>query len=468
MRKQDRRGQARERCRRALERLRRDPVAFARAVLGLEPWHMQEEVLRALASRRRVAVAGGHAVGKDHVAAAAMLWFLCTRERSVVLSTAPTARQVRMLLWGELRRQWASSRIPLGGRLSATSLVLGPGWYALGFSTDAAERFQGFHARSMLVVIDEAAGVERGIHEAADTVLTGEESSLLLIGNPTSREGRFFEAFADPSFATLRIPCTAHPNVVSGENLIPGAVTREWVEHVRRAYGEESAFWRSRVLAEFPSDDSAALLERSWIERALSTSIQAGSERSIGVDVARFGNDSTVICAAQGGEVLRLYSARRRDLYEVARMVDDEIRALEVDPARVFVDDTGLGGGVTDILRSRGYAVRPERFGARASRPESFANRRSELFWGLRRLFEAGLVGLARVASSRDGKILAEQLSLLRVLYTPDGRIVCAGSPGELASPSTSPDHADALALALAPAGPAGAEPGRSGIWLGG
>lgn len=435
---------------RALWRLRCNPALFARAVLGVEPWARQEEILKAIGSHSRVAVAGGHAVGKDHVAAAAMLWFLYTRRRSIVLSTAPTERQVKMLLWGELRRQWASSRLPLGGELSATRLQLASDWYALGFSTDSPERFQGFHAPSVLVVIDEASGVDSEIFEAADSVLAGAESKLLLLGNPTARAGRFFEAFSDPSFRTVRIGCLEHPNVVSGKNVIPGAVTREWVEFVRRTYGEESAFWRSRVLAEFPTDDSAALLERSWIEKALARARGAEGERSIGVDVARFGADYTVICGVEGGTVLRLISARGRDLCEVARMVEEEQRSLRADPARVLIDDTGLGGGLTDMLRHRGYAIRPERFGARARAPDRFANRRSELLWNLRKLFEEGLVGLAPVAGTRDGRILAEQLALLRASYSPDGRIICSGEPGQLAAPSTSPDHAVALALALA------------------
>ena len=435
---------------REMQKLRENPVLFARKILGVRLWRRQEEVLGLIASHARVAVAGGHGVGKDYVAAVAMLWFLCTRQCSVVLSTAPTSRQVKHLLWGEVRRLHTGARMRLGGTLLDAELKRGPKWYALGFSTDEADRFQGFHAPSLLVVIDEAAGVARRIHEAADGVLTGADSHLLLIGNPTSREGRFHEAFRDPTFVTLRIPCHEHPNVTEGREAVPGAVTGEWIEMVRASYGEESAYFRSRVLAEFPTEDADSLLDAEWIERALAKTEGARGERTLGVDIARFGNDSTVICAAEGGTIIELVSFRKLDLVSVADEIERRIQRHGIDPARCSLDDTGLGGGVTDVLRSRGLAVRGVQLGSRARRPERFANVSAEMFWNLRSLFEAGAVALGRVAASRDGKILAEQLLSLAVEYASDGRMRVIGDPGHMAAPSTSPDHVDALALGLA------------------
>ncbi len=436
---------------------RSDPARFARRMLGVRLWSRQEEILRLVAENPRVAVAGGHGVGKDYIAAVAMLWFLFTRPGSIVLSTAPTWRQVKHLLWGEIRRLHARAPTRLGGEVLDTELKLGPRWYALGFSTDEADRFQGFHAPSLLVVIDEAAGVAREIHEAADGVLSGSDAHLLLVGNPTSRGGRFHEAYSDPTFATLRIPCFEHPNVREGRPVIPGAVTGDWIEMVRASYGEDSAYFRSRVMAEFPTEEADSLLKSEWIERALARNglaVQVNTEgvkgeRTLGADIARFGNDSTVICVADGGQVCELVSFRKLDLVRVADEIERRLRSHGIDPARSSLDDTGLGGGVTDILRSRGLAVRGVQFGSRARRRDRFANVSAEMFWNLRRMFEAGGIALGRVAGSRDGKILAEQLGLLAVEYASDGRSRVAGDPGHLAAPSTSPDHADALALCL-------------------
>ena len=466
----------------AFARLRADPVAFAHEVLGLEPWGMQCEVLTSLAAHPRVAVAGAHGVGKDHVAATAVLHFLFTRPRSIVLTTAPTDRQVKSLLWGEIRRQWAGARVTMGGTFGAARLDLAPGWYAFGFSTNETDRFQGFHAPAMLIVIDEAAGVSREIFEAADACLAGDEARLLLLGNPTSRTGRFFEAFADDSFARLRIPATAHPNVTGEGARIAGAVTSEWIDRMRASYGETSSYYRSRVLAEFPKQDSEGLLAHEWIEGAFALENGAPGELAIGADIARFGNDSTVVVVAEGGTVRSVISARHRGLVDVADIVESAVMRYRVAPERVSVDDTGLGGGVTDILRDRGFAVRGVQFGARSRNPKRYRNVKAELHWRVRSLLERGGLALARVAGARDGVILREQLGLLRVEYSGDGRIRVSGDPGPAAAPSTSPDHVDALALAMAPLGPLPPEgdlnPGpaptdsatllrRSGVWWG-
>jgi hypothetical protein len=467
---------------RYLAGFRSDPVRFARSILRVEPWEMQREVLARLSEHPRVAVAGAHGVGKDHVAATAVLHFLYTRPRSVVLTTAPTERQVKSLLWGEIRRQWACARVPLGGTFSAARLDLKEGGYAFGFSTNETERFQGFHAPAMLIVIDEAAGVSREIFEAADACLAGDEARLLLLGNPTRRSGRFFEAFSDPAFSCLRIPATEHPNVTGSGPRIPGAVTREWIDRVCALYGETSMWYRSRVLAEFPEQDSEGLMAPEWIERAFALETGAPGPVAIGADVARFGNDSTVVVVAEGGTVREIVSARKRALVVVADIVESAIRRHRVSPEHVHIDDTGLGGGVTDILRDRDLAVRGIQFGARARAAGNFRNVKAELHWRVRSLLEHGGLALARVAGSRDGVILREQLGLLRVEYSDDGRVKVTGDPGHAAAPSTSPDHADALALAMAalgplpPAGdftqdPASTDPAtlrrRSGMWLG-
>ncbi len=400
--------------------LRGDPVGFARAVLGVKPWEMQVEVLRRLAEHPRVAVAGAHGVGKDHVAATAVLHFLYTRPESIVLTTAPTGRQVESLLWGEIKRQWSRARVDMGGHFREARLDLGPRWYAFGFSTNETERFQGFHAPAMLVVIDEAAGVSREIFEAVDTCLAGDETRLLLLGNPTRRSGRFYEAFADPSFSCLRIPATRHPNVTGSERRIPGAVTRKWIEHVRASYGEQSSWYRSRVLAEFPGQDSEALIAPEWIERAFASPRGAPGPISIGADIARFGNDSTVVVVAEGGTVREVVSARRRDLVGVAGIIEAALRRHAVAPEQVHIDDTGLGGGVTDILRHQGLAVRGVQFGSRARAAKRFRNVKAELHWRVRTLLEEAALGLAGVAGTPDGVILQEQLGLLRADFSED------------------------------------------------
>ncbi|HHW15378.1 MAG TPA: hypothetical protein GXX28_10680, partial [Firmicutes bacterium] len=152
----------RERAREAVRRFRRDPVWFVRSVLGAEPWAKQAEILEAVRDHPRVAVRSCHGVGKSFTAGQVILWFLYSFMPSIVLSTAPTWRQVEKLVWKEVRASYRRARVPLGGNLLPKRpeiQIVQDQWYAVGLSTNYPDRFQGFHEENILVVVDEAAGV---------------------------------------------------------------------------------------------------------------------------------------------------------------------------------------------------------------------------------------------------------------------------------------------------------------------
>ena len=140
-----------------------DPAGFARQVLGSTWWKAQEEIARLLAESRRVAVKAANGVGKTYLAADLVLWFLYCHRPSIVLTTAPTWRQVESLLWEEIRKRHRTvnaraemdpSLPALEGSLLQTRLKIAEGHFALGLSTDEPVRFQGFHAEDLLVVLD--------------------------------------------------------------------------------------------------------------------------------------------------------------------------------------------------------------------------------------------------------------------------------------------------------------------------
>lgn len=103
------------------------------------PVRFAEEVLEALSDHRRVAVKSGNGLGKGFSAAVAILWFLCCNDPSVVLSTAPTFRQVRHVLWREVHRLYRRARYSPGGKLLETRLELSDRRFALGLSADSGE-----------------------------------------------------------------------------------------------------------------------------------------------------------------------------------------------------------------------------------------------------------------------------------------------------------------------------------------
>ena len=136
------------------ESMRICPVGFAHEALGVQLWNKQQEVLNAVRDHRRVAVKAGNGLGKGFTAATAVLWFLCTHHPAIVLTTAPTARQVRHVLWREIRRLHRGAHQPIGGRMLSTRFEAADDRFALGLSTDDVDQFQGFHSPNMLIVVD--------------------------------------------------------------------------------------------------------------------------------------------------------------------------------------------------------------------------------------------------------------------------------------------------------------------------
>lgn len=452
----------------------RDPVLFGWSALGGDqPWSAQAEVLRALRAEPRVAVRSGHGVGKTWLAARAALWFLYSHPHSIVLTTAPTHRQVRSVLWAEIRRQHRTAKKKLSGTLTDTRLALDDDWFALGLSTDEPERFQGYHSKHLLLIMDEAPGVPVEIFEAARGVLTGEHSRVLLIGNPTTPSGPFYDAFRSPEWRGLHIPCTACPNVVEGRVIHPRLVTADWVEAQAREWGRGSPAFKSRVMGEFPEESESRLVPLAWAEAATErggrqaqfgkgvrppTATDKGSDPfpgdpstlRMGVDVARYGADRTAIVVADDAAVREVRAWSGLSTMETAGRVLEAARQWGIPAERIAVDDTGVGGGVTDRLREQGWnVVAVQAAGAPESR--HFANRRSELFWRLREALnperDSPIALPERCAS------LVEELTAIGYAFNSQGRIIVEAKDTIRSRLGRSPDLGDALALTFAMAG---------------
>lgn len=449
--------------RRRMAAYRRRPEAFAEEVLGSRWWEAQAEVARTVAAHRRTVVKSANGVGKTYLAADLALWFLYTHRPSVVLTTAPTWRQVRYLLWEEIRRRFRGARVPLPGMLRLTQLTVGEGWFALGLATDEGVRFQGFHAENLLILMDEASGIPEEIWEAVEGVAVGRNNRILAIGNPLSPSGRFYRLFRAASRWQRRtISALEHPNVRGRGRQIPGAVTAEaiservaeWCEPVERkeVYSSADLFewqgghyrpngiFRARVLGEFPDSEEEALIPRRWIEAAMERTLPAEGYRRAAVDVARLGGDLTVIGLRVGPVVTHLEAVRGADLMEVCGRI---VRlAYEERPESIAIDSIGLGAGVVDRLNELQIAgVEAVNVALPANDRERFANRRAELYWGLRERFRRGEIALPR------NETLCEQLASLRYGHTSGGKIQIESKEAMRRRGMDSPDHADMLAL---------------------
>lgn len=449
-------------------RWRQDPAYFARTVLGIESlWAKQIEILEALRDHRRVAVPSCHESGKTFVASVAVVHHLLAHQPSKVITTAPTQRQVKDLLWSEIRARHAGMIRRLGGdpglgapSTTHWSVPNEPDWFATGFATspdkasENATRLHGYHSPDLLVVLDEAGGIAREVWSAVDGLLTSGNARVLAIGNPAS--GTEFERVCrSPDWRVLRISAFDCPNLREGATPQPWGVTRAWVDEMRRRWGEGSVVFQTKVLGLFPVTADDTLLSIADVERALART--PGEEErgkvTIGVDVARFGSDETVLYAVRGGAVLRVESFAGQDTMRTAGAVLRLARELDLFPAdapRIAVDDTGVGGGVVDRLREQGWAVQAINFGAapRSSRGEErFLNRRTELWWELREWVRTDAALSTLPPDTQD--VLRADLTAPRYEQRSDGRIALEPKDRIRERTGRSPDHGDALALAL-------------------
>ncbi len=420
---------------------RKSPTFFLRNVLGVKYITPQQiELCESIRDNRRTAAPAGNGLGKTWLAARIVLWFLFSYPHSKVLTTAPTWHQVEHLLWREIRKAHQESVTPLGGDVKQTQINLAEDWFALGLSTNDAIRFQGIHAPRVLVVFDEAMGVANEIWEAAEGVAVGENDRFLAIGNPTDPTGKFKQVCDSPLWNVIRLSGEEHPNVTEEEDIVPGAVTKAWIEEKLIEYGgRDSAFYRARVLGLFPEQGDDMLISLADVERAQARWLPpTGTLDALGVDVARFGSDETVEIEIYGRIVALPKSFHGQDTMATAGAIKAS-RAV-----KKAVDDAGVGGGVTDRLKEQKVQVLAYNAGESAFDKEQFLNRRAESWWLIREMLKKDELDLPP-----DNKLAAD-LSNIKFTYTSRGQIKLEAKEDIKKRIGRSPDRGDALAIALA------------------
>ena len=333
-----------------------DPPLFFREVLTFEPDPWQAEVARDIAEHRRVTVRSGQGVGKTGLQAAALLWFLCCFPFSRVVATAPTRQQLHDVLWSEVAK-WQSRSPLLSAILKWTKtyiymVSMEKRWFAVARTATKPENMQGFHEDNMLFIVDEAPGVADPIMEAILGTLTGDNNKLLMCGNPTKNTGTFHDSHTKDRHMyrchvinALNSPRTNKENIES--NIIK--------------YGKESNFARVRVYGEFPLQEDDVFIPLTLLEASVKytepdTDDAEVDSIHIGCDVARFGDDKTVIGYKVNRRVAFYKKRRGQDLMRTAAdivMLGVMLRDRYDFKGKIHikVDDGGLGGGVVDRLR---------------------------------------------------------------------------------------------------------------------
>ncbi len=442
-------------------RARTDPTWWVRTILGHDPWEKQIEIIESVRDHKETAVRSCHDVGKSFSAADVSLWFLYNHRPSIVLTTAPTDRQVKKILWKEIRMSHQKARYPLGGEMLMQELKLDENWFAMGFTAPEydPDRFQGFHEIYILVVVDEASGVSEEIFDGIAGILTSDHARLLMIGNPTNPTGRFAKAFKNPNTSKIKISAFDTPNFttfgiteqdiqentwrekITGELPRPYLVTPGWVS-AQLEWGWDSPFFQAKVLANFPAASTDTLIPLHWIEAAVARTLPPGMPSKLGVDVARFGSDESTIYHRRGPVVRILKVIPVCDTMQLTGEVVLALRSTGATMANI--DAVGIGAGVYDRLVELRHPVGELQSGAAARDTERFANARAEWWWDFRTRFEKQDIDI------EDDAVLIAQLSDIKYKVNSRGQIQIEAKEDIKKRTGMSPDRAEGAMYSFA------------------
>ncbi|MCL2215412.1 MAG: terminase B [Defluviitaleaceae bacterium] len=432
---------------------RKDPVLFAQEVCNFQPDEWQRQVLRDLAEYPRISVRSGQGVGKTSIEAVALLWFLACFKYARVVATAPTLQQLRDVLWAEVSK-W-QSKSPLLKRIlkwTKTRLsVVGEEerWFAVARTATKPENMQGFHEDYMLFLVDEASGVADAIMEAIQGTLSGPNNKLAMFGNPTKTSGTFYNSF--------HADCTRY-RCHKVSSLDSPRTNKENIDFLIAKYGEESNVVRVRVYGEFPIADEDAFITLTMAEMAMHTEIDFSGSITFGVDVARYGDDKTVIAMREGNAltipVVRHGQNLMQTVGDIVKLYRETMAARPEYRGRITVniDDTGLGGGVTDRLdevrveeKLGRMDIIPINFGGsipNKNAAENYANMGTWLWAKMRDDIMEGAL-----AFPNDTELVA-QLSTRKYSLNSRGKIILEDKKTMKKRGLPSPDRADAVGLA--------------------
>lgn len=400
----------------------------------------------------QMAVSSGHGIGKSAMAAWLTLWIMSTRPHSKGVVTANTAEQLSSKTWAgvsawlsrAVNKHWFT--ITTGkGAMRLTHKQHPDSWRvdAQTSREENSESFAGLHAASSTpwYLFDEASAIPAKIWEVAEGGKTDGEPMHFVFGNPTRNTGAFAECFGKQRHRWVNRMIDSRTVAITNKTLLA-----EWVKD----YGENSDFVKVRVRGVFPNASSLQFIPRELVEEAMRRQPVAerfiGRTAAIGVDVARFGDDQSVIRTRVGRDGVGIPAKRYRELntMQLASKVAEHIDYIKTlgMSCVVFVDGGGVGGGVVDRLRQLNHDVVEVQFGGKADDPRKYLNKRAEM-WG--RLKE----WLATGCLPYDETTITD-LTSVEYQYTAADQIQLESKEHMKARGLASPDDGDALALTLA------------------
>jgi hypothetical protein len=450
-----------------------DPGWFFESRLNVHFWQKQLDIAESVRDNPRTTVRSCNGIGKSFTAGNLVLWFLYSFPGSIVLTTAPTGRQVEKLIWKEVRASYAKAEgiTPLGGNLLPKSpelQIVQEQWYAAGFATNDKTRFQGYHEEYILVIVDEGSGVDADMYEAIEGVLTSDKARLLVLGNPNDPSGYFYNSHREPGWNRIAISAFDTPNFTTfgiteedfknntwfekiGGRELPNnkLVTPSWAYDKYVRWKPESPAYQVRVAGNFPDLGVDTVIPLSWIQAAQDRWYDmepTGDVRKIGADIAWYGDDKTVLAPRLGNKVMSLKKYSKQGTTETTGriiLLFNEYKAID----GINIDVGGIGGGVYDQVFDQGLPAFKINFGENAIEDDKYADHRSEMYWNLRELLNPENKNPIGLPPEDD---LLGDLSGIKYKIDSRGRIRVESKDDIKKRIGRSPDDGDAVMLAFA------------------
>lgn len=421
-------------------------------------WSKQREIMESVRDNRYTAVPSCHGPGKSFTASAVAAWWMDVHPpgESFVITTAPTDPQVKAILWKEIKRR--HSEAGMSGRIT-----LEAHWYTTNAGVEElvgmgrkpqdynAAAFQGIHAKYVLVLIDEACGVEKSLFDALETLLTNDYARMLAIGNPDDPASHF-ETVCRPGSGYNVIPISAYdtPNF-TGEfvptDVAEVLVTPLWVDERKKKWGVTSPLFISKVLAKFPEISTDTLITPNMVRNAQQKTLPGLGMGQYGWDIARLGGDETVGYRNRDGKIRRIYSSHMTTTDVTANAIHMHLNSHGANYVPAYLDVIGLGAGVFDELRTRNLNVVPVNVAEPAFDDKRFANKRAEMYWHLRELFEQQKLDI----DIEDEDLAAQLTSIKWNLTRKKAQIYLESKDDMRRRGLPSPDRADGAMLSAIP-----------------
>lgn len=439
---------------------RNDALLFVKEALLINKPHIkiskqQEDFLSRLAKDKRITIRSGHGTGKDTSASWAVLWFMSTRPLAKVVCTAPTARQLADILWSEISKWLRDSAIQDEFVVQSDKIfhkAAPKEWWIRAVSPsvkadpqDQAETLAGFHGDHLFIVVDEASGVADPVFIPIEGAMTQEDNRVLLIGNPTKNKGYFhdtqFHNEIRKNWSKL------HWDSRDSENVKP-----EYPAYMAQKYGIDSNIFRIRVAGMPPIEDERTLIPLYWAEQCIGKFVNVHEDEPtyLGVDVARYGEDKSIILPRQG---MLINPWKTFQGMNTATLSDHVMMTYgEVEADGCGIDVIGVGAGVADYLRKQRM---PGLFDVNvhwsASDPTKYALLRDELWWRVREKCMYGYYSFPDIKMPGEtlslGQELANELSSPYYDFNRNGAVKVEGKKEMKKRGIASPNIADALCI---------------------